>query len=130
MGNKNRMIENKRFEYRLCSDELYYFYIIDNETGKDYRYLVDNRLLKLLNKLNDENVAFKNSDNIAELETEIMKLKEENNELKKRLSYAEKVNLDLIDENNRLRLTIIDSSDLNFDINWLKENLNKWNNEE
>lgn len=130
MGNKNRMIENKRFEYRLCSDELYYFYIIDNETGKDYRYLVDDRLLKLLNKLNDENVAFKKSDNIAELETEIMKLKEENKELKKRLSYAEKVNLDLIDENHRLRLTIIHSSDLNFDINWLKENLNKWNNKE
>lgn len=140
MGNKDRMTNlptidemqtwNKRFEYRLCCSELYYFYIIDNETGKDYRSLVDDRLLELLNELNDENVAFKNSDNITELETEIMKLKEENKELKKRLSYAEKVNMGLIDENRRLRLTIIHSSDLNFDIEWLKENLKDWNNKE
>jgi len=57
-------------------------------------------------------------------------LQEENQQMKQRLSYAEKVNNGLIDENHRLRLTIIHSSDLNFDINWLKENLKDWNNYE
>ena len=31
----------KRFEVRLCSDKLYYFYIFDNETGKEYKYLIE-----------------------------------------------------------------------------------------
>ena len=57
-------------------------------------------------------------------------LAEENQQLQQKLKYAEKVNTSLIDENHRLRLTIIHSSDLNFDINWLKENLKDWNNYE
>jgi len=57
-------------------------------------------------------------------------LAEENQQLQQKLNYAEKVNNRLIDENHRLRLTIIHSSDLNFDINWLKENLKDWNNYE
>ena len=57
-------------------------------------------------------------------------LAEENQQLQQKLNYAEKVNTRLIDENHRLRLTIIHSSDLNFDINWLKENLKDWNNYE
>ena len=62
--------------------------------------------------------------------TRLNRLEEENKELKERLSHAEKVNIGLIDENHRLRLTIIHSSNLNFDINWLKENLKDWNNYE
>lgn len=88
-------------------------YIFDSEGDCDACY-------DLLNELNDENKLFK---------AEIEQLAEENKEFKKRLSYAEKVNMGLIDENHRLRLTLIHSSDLNFDINWLKENLKDWDNE-
>ena len=54
---------------------------IADHTGRLYS---DSEVADLLNELNDENEAFKNSDNITELETEIMKLKEENNELQER----------------------------------------------
>ena len=70
-------------------------------------------------------------DSIANVESfveRLNELNEENKELKKRLSHAEKVNISLIEENHRLRLTLIHSRDLNFDINWLKENLKDWNN--
>ena len=33
--------------------------VIDNQTGKEYDCLIDEELLKLLNKLNDENQAVK-----------------------------------------------------------------------
>ena len=44
-----------------------------------------------LNELNDENEAFKNSDNITELETEIMELKEETKALKDKCSFMETI---------------------------------------
>lgn len=48
------MVE-KRFKFRLCSNELYCFNIIDNKTGKEHECLIDGKLFKLLNELNDEN---------------------------------------------------------------------------
>lgn len=65
--NEDDLITQKRFEFRLCTDELYYFYIIDNETGKEYKYLIDDELLKLLNELHEEN---------NQLKKEIVKFKE------------------------------------------------------
>ena len=87
-------MNEKRFEFRLCSDELYYFYIIDNENGKEYRYLIDDEFLKLLNELheekeqlksriNDYDVALKTLQDLTERKLkENEQLKEENNELK------------------------------------------------
>ena len=74
----------KRFEFRLCSDELYYFYIIDNETGKEYRYLIDDELLKLLNELSEKKDYFERKWRIANAEN--IQLRQENKELKKRMS--------------------------------------------
>lgn len=48
------MIE-KRFKFQLCNDGLYCFNIIDNKTGKEHECLIDGKLFKLLNELNDEN---------------------------------------------------------------------------
>ena len=78
------MRTQKRFEFRLCSDELYYFYIIDNETGKEYRYLIDDELLKLLNELSEKKDYFERKWRIANAEN--IQLRQENKELKKRMS--------------------------------------------
>ena len=80
---------------------------------------------EILTFYNDLTYNFGSAKAICDLLNE---LAEENEELKKRVSHAEKVNIGLIEENHRLRLTLIHSSDLNFDINWLKENLKDWNN--
>ena len=57
-----------------------------------------------LNELNDENEAFKNSDNITELETEIMKLKEENKELRSDRNYWKTLAQSLAKTNGTLKL--------------------------
>lgn len=81
----------KRFEFRVCTDKLYYFYIIDNETGKEYKYLIDDELLKLLNELNNKNEELQfylelcetnNNYVIKQIKEEIKQLAEENKELK------------------------------------------------
>ena len=79
----------KRFEVRLCSDKLYYFYIFDNETGKEYKYLIEDELLKLLNELHEENQYLKslkwNQDCINEISIGIQQrqlLEEEIEQLK------------------------------------------------
>lgn len=88
---------DKRFEFRLCSNEYYYFYIIDNETGKEYKYLIDDELLKLLNELAEENKELKKerkgfescSHNwkilYDEAKNKVEELSKENKELKKEL---------------------------------------------
>ena len=60
-----------------------------------------------LNELNDENEAFKNSDNITELETEIMKLKEENKELKEEIE-ALKIEISELRESEKDNYNITD----------------------
>ena len=81
---------------------------------------------------NYENAYFENDkflcyeDDYDAILKRLNELAEENQQIKQRLGHAEKVNTGLIDENHRLRLTLIHSSDLNLDIGWLKENLNKW----
>ena len=97
-------------------------YMIE-DIGNMFRVLKDNEPLT---------TKFENCDkqDVNNLIAELNELAEENQQLQQKLNYAEKVNTRLIDENHRLRLTIIHSSDLNFDINWLKENLKDWNNYE
>ena len=52
----------KRFEFKFNDEEYMYFYIIDNETGKEYKYLIDDELLKLLNDLAEENNHLKRTE--------------------------------------------------------------------
>ena len=57
---------------------------------KDNRPLFDwfndsDKVVDLLNSLNDENYQLKSSDTITDLETQIMKLKQENKELKQQI---------------------------------------------
>ena len=61
-------------------------------------------VVELLNELNDENDAFKNSDNITELETEIMKLKEENKELRSDRNYWKTLAQSLAKTNGNIEL--------------------------
>lgn len=109
------------------------------ESWDNYGEEMAEKINELLNELAEENKQCKEYNtklysNSMKSEKQLLKqikeLEKENKELKKRLSNAEKVNTGLIDENHRLRLTIVHSSDLNFDIEWLKENLKEdWNNE-
>lgn len=80
------MIE-KRFKLAYCDYD--WWAICDNENNNELG-ISGQEVVDLMNELNDENEAFKNSDNITELETEIMKLKEENKELKEQLKDCTK----------------------------------------
>lgn len=78
----------KRFEFKFNDREYVYFYIIDNETGKEYKYLIDDELLKLLNELHEENQLLKErrQKDIHDFE----ELLEENEQLKQELFESEK----------------------------------------
>lgn len=91
----------KRFYYNIFyypnSDKVMEYEIIDRETETEniedcwYIYISENdsnwqdMLIDKLNELHEENQALKQSDNITDLETEIMKLREENKELIKQV---------------------------------------------
>ena len=85
------MTENKRFSIsqgytdRCCYDW-------QNNQLFNFRETVE-----LLNELNDENEQLKSSDDITELETMIMKLKEENKELNEQLSVMKSKGLKVLE---------------------------------
>lgn len=83
---EGNMMTEKRFEFQLDNNELYYFYIIDNKTGKEYKYLIDDELLKLLNELAEENRQLKEDiDELDKKSDEKIRLIRENTRLKKKL---------------------------------------------
>ena len=86
----------KQFQYNVNKNSIEY-----NEKHFAYCNGEQNKITDKLNELNDENEVFKNSDNIAELETEIMKLKEENKELKQQLTKIDRLIDDLGSEEMR-----------------------------
>lgn len=78
----------ERFEFKFNDGEYVYFYIIDNETGKEYKYLIDDELLKLLNELHEENRLLK-----LKSETKLFsrrELEKENEQLQQELFESEK----------------------------------------
>lgn len=105
----------KRFEFKFNDGEYVYFYIIDNETGKEYEYLIDDELLKFLNELSEENEQIRII--LSEYMQQIDKLAIENGKLKGQLkienypdflnSLVEK-NKQLSEENKRL-INILDN---------------------
>ena len=108
----------KRFEFKFNDGEYVYFYIIDNETGKEYEYLIDDELLKFLNELSEENEQIRII--LSEYMQQIDKLAIENGKLKGQLkienypdflnSLVEK-NKQLSEENKRL-INILDNERL------------------
>ena len=86
----------KRFKLGyVCGD----FGLIDNDEWIDLHSMSENSeknvqiCINKMNELADENEQLKSSDTITDLETKIMKLKQENEELKKQLE-SEHIMLD------------------------------------
>ena len=92
----------KRFEFKFNDGEYVYFYIIDNETGKEYEYLIDDELLKFLNELSEENEQIRII--LSEYMQQIDKLAIENGKLKGQLkieNYPDFLN-SLVEKNKQL----------------------------
>ena len=90
MSAKRFTVHIKWFNYEKTEGEIELFDngqpLLLSESVEDVQWIKS-----LLNELNDENEVFKNSDNITELETEIMKLKEETKALKDKCSFMETI---------------------------------------